>query len=46
MAWGFDPDQMMEDPFFGAYASVNVSLAKLVAPAETIKKLSHLPGVL
>ena len=31
MAWGFDPDQMMEDPFFGAYTSVGVSLAKLVA---------------
>ena len=38
MAWGFDPDQMMEDPFFGAYASVNVSLAKLVAAGGDYKK--------
>ena len=38
MAWGFDPDQMMEDPFFGAYASVNVSLAKLVAAGVDYKK--------
>ena len=38
MSWGFDPDQMMEDPFFGAYASVNVSLAKLVAAGGDYKK--------
>ena len=38
MAWGFDPEQMMEDPFFGAYASVNVSLAKLVAAGGDYKK--------
>ena len=38
MAWGFDPDQMMEDPFFGAYSSVVVSLAKLVAAGGDYKK--------
>ncbi len=31
MAWGFDPEQMAADPFTGAYNSVAVSLAKLVA---------------
>ncbi len=31
MAWGFDPDQMTADPFEGAYRSVIVSVAKLVA---------------
>jgi len=31
MAWGFDPDQMSVDPFEGAYRSVIVSVAKLVA---------------
>ena len=38
MAWGFDPDQMMEDPFFGAYTSVGVSLAKLVAAGADYRK--------
>ena len=47
MAWGFDPDQMMEDPFFGAYTSVGVSLAKLVAAGAGLPEgLPHLPGVL
>jgi phosphoribosylformylglycinamidine synthase len=31
MAWGFDPEWMTADPYKGAYASVTVSLAKLVA---------------
>ena len=31
MAWGFDPDQMMKDPCTGAFDSVAVSLAKVVA---------------
>ena len=38
MAWGFDPDQMMEDPFFGAYSSVVVSLAKVAAAGGDYKK--------
>ena len=38
MAWGFDPDQMMEDPFFGAYCSVVVSLAKVAAAGGDYKK--------
>ena len=38
MAWGFDPDQMMEDPFFGAYTSVGVSLAKLVAAGADYRR--------
>ena len=38
MAWGFDPDQMMEDPFFGAYSSVAVSLAKVAAAGGDYKK--------
>ena len=38
MAWGFDPDQMMEDPFQGAYNSVTVSLAKVVAAGGDYKK--------
>ena len=38
MAWGFDPDQMMEDPFQGAYNSVIVSLAKVVAAGGDYKK--------
>ena len=38
MAWGFDPDQMMEDPFFGAYCSVVASLAKVVAAGGDYKK--------
>ena len=38
MAWGFDPDQMMEDPFQGAYNSVTVSLAKLVAAGGDYQK--------
>ena len=31
MAWGFDPDQMSIDPYMGAYRSVIVSVAKLIA---------------
>ena len=38
MAWGFDPDQMMEDPFVGAYSSVVASLAKVVAAGGDYKK--------
>ena len=38
MAWGFDPDQMMEEPFFGAYSSVVVSLAKLVAAGADYRR--------
>ena len=38
MAWGFDPDQMMENPFQGAYNSVTVSLAKVVAAGGDYKK--------
>ena len=38
MAWGFDPDQMMEDPFRGAYNSVVVSLAKVVAAGGDYQK--------
>ena len=38
MAWGFDPDQMMEDPFQGAYNSVVVSLAKVVAAGGDYQK--------
>ena len=38
MSWGFDPDQMMEDPFFGAYCSVVASLAKVVAAGGDYKK--------
>ena len=38
MAWGFDPDQMAADPFFGAYCSVVVSLAKVAAAGGDYKK--------
>ena len=38
MSWGFDPDQMMEDPFFGAYCSVVASLAKVAAAGGDYKK--------
>ncbi len=38
MAWGFDPDQMMEDPFAGAFHSVEVSLAKVVAAGADYQK--------
>ena len=31
MAWGFDPDQMSENPYTGAYSSVMTSVAKLCA---------------
>ena len=31
MAWGADPDQMMIDPYLGAYNAVYTSVAKLVA---------------
>ncbi len=38
MAWGFDPDQMAADPFFGAYCSVVASLAKVAAAGGDYKK--------
>ena len=38
MAWGFDPDLMMNDPFAGAFHSVEVSLAKVVAAGGDYKK--------
>ena len=38
MAWGFDPDQMSVDPYAGAYSSVTVSLAKLVAAGGDYEK--------
>ena len=31
MAWGFDPEEMSADPYTGAYHSVIISVAKLVA---------------
>jgi phosphoribosylformylglycinamidine synthase len=31
MAWGFDPEQMIQDPYGGAYSAVVTSVAKLVA---------------
>lgn len=31
MAWGFDADMMSQDPYYGAYAAVYNSIAKLVA---------------
>ncbi len=38
MSWGFDPDSMMIDPYFGAHASVYNSMAKLVAAGADYKK--------
>ncbi len=38
MAWGFDPDSMVIDPYFGAHASVYNSMAKLVAAGADYKK--------
>ena len=38
MTWGFDPDLMMKDPFTGAFDSVAVSLAKVVAAGGDYKK--------
>ena len=38
MAWGFDPDQMSVDPYAGAYSSVVVSLAKVVAAGGDYRK--------
>ena len=37
MAWGLDPDQMMVDPYTGAYAAVYTSMAKLVAAGADYK---------
>ncbi len=37
MAWGFDPEIMSEDPYWGAYTSVVISLAKLVASGADYK---------
>ncbi len=37
MAWGFDPEIMSEDPYMGAYSSVAISLAKLVASGADYK---------
>ena len=38
MAWGCDPDQMMIDPYIGAYNAVYTSMAKLVASGADYKK--------
>ncbi len=38
MAWGADPDQMMVDPYAGAYDAVLTSVAKLVAAGADYKK--------
>ena len=38
MAWGFDPDQMSENPYEGAYSSVLTSVAKLAAAGCDWKK--------
>ena len=38
MAWGCDPDQMMIDPYTGAYNAVYTSMAKLVAAGADYKK--------
>lgn len=38
MAYGFDADQMTVDPFVGAYHSVIVSAAKLVAAGADYRK--------
>ncbi|MBQ2895333.1 MAG: phosphoribosylformylglycinamidine synthase subunit PurQ, partial [Oscillospiraceae bacterium] len=38
MAWGCDPDQMMIDPYLGAYNAVYTSMAKLVASGADYKK--------
>ena len=37
MAWGLDPDQMMIDPYTGAYANIYTSMAKLVAAGADYK---------
>ena len=37
MAWGLDPDQMMVDPYTGAYANIYTSMAKLVAAGADYK---------
>ena len=39
MTWGFDPDQMTQDPYQGAYNNVYVSAAKLVAAGADWKKI-------
>jgi phosphoribosylformylglycinamidine synthase len=31
MAWGFDPEQMLRDPYTGAHSAVYTSMAKIVA---------------
>ena len=38
MAWGCDPDQMMIDPYTGAYNAVYTSMAKLVAAGADYRK--------
>ena len=38
MAWGFDPVHMSADPYGGAYASVLVSVAKIVAAGADYTK--------
>ncbi len=38
MAWGCDPDQMMADPYAGAYNAVMTSMAKLVASGADYHK--------
>ena len=37
MAWGCDPDQMLVDPYTGAYNAVYTSMAKLVAAGADYK---------
>ncbi|WP_325213968.1 phosphoribosylformylglycinamidine synthase [Oscillibacter sp.] len=37
MSWGFNPEIMSEDPYTGAYSSVLISLAKLVASGADYK---------
>ena len=39
MAWGFDPDAMERNPFWGAYDAVTASIAKLVAAGADYKKV-------
>lgn len=39
MAWGCDPDQMMMNPYKGAYNAVYTSVAKVVAAGADYKKV-------
>jgi phosphoribosylformylglycinamidine synthase len=38
MAWGFDPAQMSQDPYTGAYSAVVTSVSKLVAAGGNYKQ--------